>query len=157
MKEVFGNMNNKLILSVLFLIGVLSADDEIYIDQNGNNASIDLEQLGSNNLIGGTDSVAGTLTALDLDGASMTLDINQIGSSNIFRSDAIDGESFTGFFEFTGEVGSALIVQVGSCLHRATIPKSNCERELMNLHIVPVFGQTKTAEFSQSWIYRLTH
>ena len=103
MKEVFGNMNNKLILSVLFLVSVLSADDEIYINQNGNNASVDLEQLGSNNLIGGTDSVAGTLTALDLDGASMTLDINQIGSSNIFRSDAIDGESFTGFFEFTGD------------------------------------------------------
>ena len=66
-------------------------------------------------------------------------------------------KSSKSFFEFTGEVGSALIVQVGSCLHRATIPKSNCERELMNLHIVPVFGQTKTAEFSQSWIYRLTH
>lgn len=80
MKEVFGNMNKKLILSVLFLVSVLSADDEIYINQNGNNASVDLEQLGSNNLIGGTDSVAGTLTALDLDGASMTLDINQIGS-----------------------------------------------------------------------------
>jgi hypothetical protein len=102
MKEVFGKMN-KLILSVLFLIGILSADDEIYIDQNGSNASIDLEQLGSSNLIGGASSVAGTVTALDLDGASMTLDINQIGSSNIFRSDAIDGESFTGFFEFTGD------------------------------------------------------
>jgi hypothetical protein len=61
------------------------------------------------------------------------------------------------FFEFTGEIGSALIAQVGSCLHRATIPKSNCERELMNLHVVPVFGQTKTDEFSQSWIYKLTH
>ena len=94
MKEVFGNMNNKLILSLFISIGILFADDEIYIDQNGNNASIDLEQLGSSNLIGGTSSVAGTLTALDLDGASMTLDINQIGSSNIFRSDAIDGESF---------------------------------------------------------------
>ena len=79
------------------------ADNEIYVDQSGNTASIDLEQLGSSNLIGGTDAVAGTMTALDLDGISMTLDINQIGSSNIFRSDAIDGDNFTGFFEFDGD------------------------------------------------------
>jgi hypothetical protein len=43
------------------------------------------------------------MTALDLDGATMVLDINQIGSSNIFRSDAIDGGNFTGFFEFDGD------------------------------------------------------
>ena len=79
------------------------ADNEIYVDQSGNTASIDLEQLGSSNLIGGTNAVSGTMTALDLDGISMTLDINQIGSSNIFRSDAIDGDNFTGFFEFDGD------------------------------------------------------
>jgi len=79
------------------------ADNEIYVDQSGNTASIDLEQLGSSNLIGGSSAVSGTLTALDLDGISMTLDINQIGSSNIFRSDAIDGDNFTGFFEFDGD------------------------------------------------------
>jgi hypothetical protein len=43
------------------------------------------------------------MTALDLDGTFMTLDINQIGSSNIFRSDAIEGNNFTGFFEFDGD------------------------------------------------------
>lgn len=79
------------------------ADNEIYVDQSGNTASIDLEQLGSSNLIGGTQAVSGTMTALDLDGVSMTLDINQIGSSNIFRSDGIDGDNFTGFFEFDGD------------------------------------------------------
>lgn len=79
------------------------ADNEIYVDQSGNTASIDLEQLGSSNLIGGTQAVSGTMTALDLDGVTMTLDINQIGSSNIFRSDAIDGDNFTGFFEFDGD------------------------------------------------------
>ena len=52
----------------LLLVGFLYADNEIYIDQSGNNANIDLEQLGSSNLIGGTDAVAGTMTALDLDG-----------------------------------------------------------------------------------------
>jgi len=79
------------------------ADNEIYVDQSGNTASIDLEQLGSSNLIGGTLAVSGTMTALDLDGITMTLDINQIGSSNIFRSDGIDGDNFTGFFEFDGD------------------------------------------------------
>ena len=95
-------MKSKLFLSLLFSLSVF-ADNEVYVDQSGSSASIDLEQLGSSNLIGGTSAVSGTMTALDLDGVSMTLDINQIGSSNIFRSDAIDGDNFTGFFEFDGD------------------------------------------------------
>ena len=102
MKEGTGNMN-KLLNLVLFLSLSVFADNEIYVDQSGNSASIDLEQLGSSNLIGGTQATSGTMTALDLDGVSMTLDINQIGSSNIFRSDAIDGDNFTGYFEWNGD------------------------------------------------------
>ena len=79
------------------------ADNEVSIDQSGATFNLDVEQLGSGNLIGGSDAIAGTMTALDLDGTTMTLDINQIGSSNIFRSDAIDGDNFTGFFEFDGD------------------------------------------------------
>ena len=94
---------NKLLNLALFLSLTVFADNEIYVDQSGNSASIDLEQLGSSNLIGGTSAVSGTMTALDLDGVSMTLDINQIGSSNIFRSDAIDGDNFTGYFEWNGD------------------------------------------------------
>ena len=93
----------KLINFVLFLSLSVFADNEIYVDQSGNSATIDLEQLGSSNLIGGTQATSGTMTALDLDGVSMTLDINQIGGSNVFRSDAIDGDNFTGFFEFDGD------------------------------------------------------
>ena len=94
-------MNRYLIL--LLATGFVYADNEIYVDQSGNTASIDLEQIGSSNLIGGTSAVSGTMTALDLDGTTMTLDINQIGSSNQFKSDAIDGDNFTGFFEFDGD------------------------------------------------------
>ena len=90
-------------LFILLFSATLLADNEIYVDQSGSNASIDLEQLGSTNLIGGTSASSGSMTALDLDGATMVLDINQIGSSNIFRSDAIDGGNFTGFFEFDGD------------------------------------------------------
>jgi len=95
-------MKNKFLISLLFSVSVF-ADNEVHVDQSGNSASIDLEQLGSSNLIGGTQATSGTMTALDLDGVSMTLDINQIGGSNIFRSDAIDGDNFTGFFEFDGD------------------------------------------------------
>ena len=94
---------NKLLNVFLFLSLSVFADNEIYVDQSGNSATIDLEQLGSSNLIGGTQATSGTMTALDLDGVSMTLDINQIGSSNIFRSDAIDGDDFTGYFEWNGD------------------------------------------------------
>jgi|TARA_A100000172_G_scaffold75688_1_gene58631 hypothetical protein len=79
-----------------------AADNEIYVDQNGATANIDLEQLGSGNIIGGLNSTAGSLTAFDLDGTSLTLDINQIGNTNKFLGD-ITGNSITGFFEFTGD------------------------------------------------------
>ena len=70
------------------------ADNEIYVDQSGATANIDLEQLGSGNIIGGLNSSAGSLTALDLDGATMTLDINQIGDTNKFLGDILGCDTF---------------------------------------------------------------
>lgn len=81
---------------------IYGADNEIYVSQAGANANIDLEQLGSSNIIGGLNSSAGSLTAFDLDGINLTLDINQIGNSNKFLGD-IYGGSVTGFFEFDGD------------------------------------------------------
>ena len=78
------------------------ADNEIYVDQSGATANIDLEQLGSGNMIGGLQSNAGNMNALDLDGLNLTLDINQIGNTNKFLGD-IYGDSITGFFEFDGD------------------------------------------------------
>ena len=91
-----------LILVMLMSASIYGADNEIYVDQSGATATIDLEQLGSGNIMGGLNSVAGTLTALDLDGLNLTLDINQIGDSNKFLGD-ITGDSVTGFFEFDGD------------------------------------------------------
>tara|TARA_R100001377_G_scaffold2450_1_gene1622 strand:+ start:7439 stop:8161 length:723 start_codon:yes stop_codon:yes gene_type:complete len=85
-----------------------AADNEIYLDQSGATANIDLEQLGQSNIIGGLQSVAGTLTAFDLDGATMTLDINMLGDTNIFLGDIL-AESFTGFYEFTGDTNTFTI------------------------------------------------
>ena len=87
---------------MLMSASIYGADNEIYIDQSGATANIDLEQLGSGNIMGGLNSVAGTLTALDLDGLNLTLDINQIGDNNKFLGDIL-GDDITGFFEFDGD------------------------------------------------------
>ena len=92
----------KLLIAMMIVSPLYAADNEIYIDQSGATANIDLEQLGSSNIIGGLDSVAGTLTALDLDGLNLTLDINQIGNTNKFLGDIL-GDNITGFFEFDGD------------------------------------------------------
>ena len=94
----------KKLLSLIVMMSVsplYAADNEIYITQSGATANIDIEQLGSGNIIGGLLSVAGTLTPLDLDGATMVLDINMIGSTNKFLGD-IWADSFTGDYNFTG-------------------------------------------------------
>ena len=72
MKGGFGLMSNFLKIYVLLFAMTTLADNEIYIDQSGATANLDIEQQGSSNLIGGSNAVAGTMTALDLDGSTMT-------------------------------------------------------------------------------------
>ena len=93
---------------MLTALTAYGADNEIYVEQSGATANLDLEQLGSGNIIGGLNSVAGTLTPLDLDGTGMTLDINQIGDTNKFLGDIL-ADSLTGFFEFDGDSNSFTI------------------------------------------------
>ena len=95
---------------MLTALTTYGADNEIFIDQSGATANIDLEQLGSANIIGGLNSVAGSMTPLDLDGVSLTLDINQIGDTNKFLGDIL-GDNVTGFFEFDGN-SNAFTIQV---------------------------------------------
>ena len=84
-------------MMMLIVSPAYAADNEIYIDQSGTTVNIDLEQLGSGNIIGGLLSSAGSLTPFDMDGNAFTLDINQIGNTNKFLGD-IYGDSVTGFF-----------------------------------------------------------
>ena len=106
MTEGFGPMK-QIHRNLLVIVGIVastfiySADNEIHIDQAGATASVDIEQLGISNLIGGLSSAAGSLTPLDLDGNSMTLDINMIGATNKFFGD-IYADSFVGDYNFTG-------------------------------------------------------
>src|SRR6056300_1523255 len=116
MNEVIGNMKHlklQILLVLMMTVVVLevnTTDNEIYVDQSGNNANIDLEQLGNSNIIGGLNSVAGTLTALDLDGDSNTFTI-QGDPTDTYGIDSSDfnvdvtGDSNT----FTLDVGTSAL------------------------------------------------
>lgn len=93
----------KKLISLTALLSLLVvADNEIYIDQSGATANIDLEQLGSSNIVGGLNAVAGSMTALDLDGDNLTLILNQIGDYNKFLGD-IWADTLTASFDFDGD------------------------------------------------------
>jgi len=93
---------NRLLFLIALVGFVVKADNEIYINQVGATLNLDVEQLGSSNIIGGLDAVTGTMTAFNLTGANMTLDINQLGDTNKFLGDIVL-DSLTGFFEFDGD------------------------------------------------------
>ena len=95
----------KLLFLVLISPYVLSADNEIFIDQIGATLNLNVEQLGSSNIVGGSASVAGTPTALTLVGVTQTLEINQIGDSNEFLGDIVS-DSITGQFVFDGDTNT---------------------------------------------------
>ncbi len=96
------------VISLLFAfisLNVVTADNEVYIDQSGATSNLDIEQVGGGgNIIGGSDATAGAsnMTPLDLDGATMTLDILQKGASNKFLGD-IWADTYTGYFSFIGD------------------------------------------------------
>ena len=93
----------KKLISLTALLSILVvADNEIYIDQSGATANIDLEQLGSSNIVGGLNAVTGSMTALDLDGDNLTLILNQIGDYNKFLGD-IWADTLTASFDFDGD------------------------------------------------------
>ena len=109
MNDNFNKITAIVFLALLvFAIGTNADDNEIYVDQIGATASIDLEQLGSGNIIGGLNSAHGSMTAFDLDGATMTLDVNQIGNNNKMLGD-INADTFTGIFDFDGDTNSYTI------------------------------------------------
>jgi len=99
-------MNRLSVITFFMMPLAFAADNEIYVDQVGTTTvNIDLEQLGSGNIIGGLLAAAGSMTALDLDGVSMTLDINQIGDANKFLGDMY-ADTYTGYFNFDGNTNT---------------------------------------------------
>ena len=97
----------KLLLLILLSGPLTAADNEIFLDQSSgaSESNIDLEQLGSGNIIGAAGSTAGDVSAFVFSGTAATLDINQIGDSNKWLGKII-GDSYTGFYEFDGNSNS---------------------------------------------------
>jgi len=115
-----------------------AADNEIYVDQSGTGANIDLEQLGISNIIGGLNSTAGSVNAFDLDGNSMTLDINMIGATNKFLGD-INANTFTGLYNFTGGTNTFTI----------QVDPTNTYSSAGSDHNVAVTGSSNTFTLNQ--------
>ncbi len=159
------------VISLLFAfisLNVVTADNEVYIDQSGATSNLDIEQVGGGgNIIGGSDATAGAsnMTPLDLDGATMTLDILQKGASNKFLGD-IWADTYTGYFSFigdsntfnmstdetnaTGADGSNVNVQVTGNTNTMTLNlevKSNLAKLLANENITIQHNKVKTASF----------
>ena len=129
---------------------VLTDENAIYVQQSGDNANIDLEQVsGTSNIIGGSESEAGDLTALILSGSSMTLDINQIGASNIFRSDSITGDNFTGFFEFDGNSNQFDITMNSTGLISADFINANVDVERTPIE---AYNPSDNGDFILRWV-----
>tara|TARA_R100001443_G_scaffold15598_1_gene25405 strand:- start:4816 stop:5529 length:714 start_codon:yes stop_codon:yes gene_type:complete len=97
----------KLLLLILLSGPLMAADNEIFLDQSSgaSESNIDLEQLGSGNIIGAAGSTAGDVSAFVFSGTAATLDINQIGDNNKWLGKII-GDSYTGFYEFDGNSNS---------------------------------------------------
>jgi hypothetical protein len=71
------------VMILLFSISVYAADNSIYVDQSGDNSTIDITQTGAGNVIRGIQGVGtGNTTPAKIYGNNSAIDIQQIGSTN---------------------------------------------------------------------------
>ena len=109
MNKAIGNINRLILSSLIAMMSaslIYGNDSEIFIEQSGATANLDIEQVGGGgNIIGGADAEAGSMTALDLDGGNMTLDVLQKGSNNKFLGD-IWADNYTGYFSYIGDTNT---------------------------------------------------
>jgi hypothetical protein len=78
-------MNNylKLMVAMTFSLNAIAADNSIYVDQTGDNSTIDITQTGAGNVIRGIQGVGSSnTTPAKIYGDSNAIDIRQIGSTN---------------------------------------------------------------------------
>ena len=73
------------------------------------------------------------------------------------KGDINDENIKKNIFTFTGEPGSIMVTNTAECLHRATFPKKNQEREMMYIHVLPSLKKTDLKKMNSSWIYKYTH
>ena len=99
-------MKRSLLLVGLMLVGsAYAADNQIYITQTTTgvtNTNIDIEQLGSGNVVAGDTSSTSTVdNAMILNSSNMNFNLDQIGDLNFFRAD-INSNTSDFNFSWTG-------------------------------------------------------
>jgi hypothetical protein len=78
-------MNNylKIMVAMIFSASAFAADNSIYIDQSGDNSTIDITQTGAGNVVRGIQGVGSSnTTPAKIYGDSNAVDIRQVGSTN---------------------------------------------------------------------------
>lgn len=102
------------IVAILFSVSAIAADNSIYIDQSGDDSTIDITQTGAGNVIRGIQGVGtGNTTPAKLYGGNSIVDIQQVGSSNTmnlgFNVTTADGYAYGIDLTYyvTGNTGTA--------------------------------------------------
>lgn len=80
---------------VITLVSTFAFANDIYVEQSGDNLTLDINQDGQNNQVGNS------TTDASVTGATTTLTIDQVGDSNIIQFD-VNGSTFTGTIDLTG-------------------------------------------------------
>jgi hypothetical protein len=111
-------MNNylKIMVAMIFSASAFAADNSIYIDQSGDNSTIDITQTGAGNVVRGIQGVGSSnTTPAKIYGDSNAIDIRQIGSTNTL-SLGVTASTATGraygidlTYYVTGNSGTAVI------------------------------------------------
>lgn len=106
----------KIIIAMFLSVSAYAADNSIYIDQSGDNSTIDITQTGAGNVVRGIQGVGSSnTTPSKIKGDSNVIDIRQIGSTNTLNL-GVDTSVATGRaygvdlkYYVTGNSGTATI------------------------------------------------
>ena len=166
-----GSLFIKYVMFLSFLVGVYfilggsadaqtSSDNEIFLNQSGDTITLNIDQIGYGNKIGGTVTSSTVATDWLLTGSSLTIDIDQVGNNNqilgstIFSSSTVDilntGDSNIITWDI-GDIGSsdssALFLDFTGDTNLFTFNQGSiASAERLDLDVV-VIGSTNTFDF----------
>lgn len=106
----------KIMVAMLLSVSLYAADNSIYVDQTGDNSTIDITQTGAGNAVRGIQGVGtGNTTPSKIKGEANIIDIRQIGSTNTLDlgvdTSVATGRSYGVDLKYyvTGNSGTAII------------------------------------------------
>ena len=106
-------MNNKKLYSILalamlstsFVFANATDDNEIKITQTGDTLTLEIDQIGFGNKIGGDDFSSGSGSAMAITGATLDFDLDFTGNNNVLFGPVV-ADSSTYKLDFTGDSNS---------------------------------------------------